>query len=126
MKIPFLLVFVLASLASYSYDSGIALTTEKGYSMQVYVNGKLFNKEPGKFVRVRSTPGLFHVEVRLYNAADKKWYFLKKEIRAEKGFELQYKISFVNSEPQMIEVQKYPVYSKYFLNPSLYNRHSVT
>ena len=111
---------------SFAYDSGIALTTDKGMAMQVFVNGKLFNKEPGKYVRVRSSPGLFRIEVKVQNPRNKKWYSVRKEIRAQKGFELQYRVAFVNAKLELIEVKKYPIYSRYFLNPALYNRHSVS
>jgi hypothetical protein len=122
-----ILLFVLGTtLAAFAYDSGIALTSEKGLTMQVFVNGKLYNKQPGKFVRVRSTPGVFNIEVKVLSPFDKKWHSVKKEIRAEKGFELQYKVVFVRSRPQLVEVKKYPIYSRYFLNPSLYNKHSVS
>lgn len=121
----FLLVFG-TTFKVFAYDSGIALMSEKGIAMQVFVNGKLYNKEPGKFVRVRSTPGLFNIEVKILNPYDKKWHSVKKEIRAQKGFELQYKVVFVQSKPQLIEVKKYPIYSRYFLNPSLYNKHAVS
>jgi hypothetical protein len=124
MKKLALLIMVLGiSSAAWAYDSGIALVTEEGMSMQVFVNGKLYNKHPGKFVRVRSSSGLFHIEVKVMNPANKKWYTTRKDIRAEKGFELQYKVIFVNSRPQIVEVKKYPIYSRYFLNPTLYNRH---
>lgn len=128
MKTTSLLLLLLlgASLKTLAYDSGIALTSEKGINMQVFVNGKLYNKEPGKYVRVRSTPGLFNIEVKVMNPYDKKWYSVKKEIRAQKGFELQYRVVFVQSRPQLIEVKKYPIYTRYFLNPSLYNKHSVS
>lgn len=128
MKTPTLLLFFFFALVlqAAAYDSGIALVTEKGMNMQVFVNGKLYNKNPGKFVRVRSNPGLFHIEVRVLNPDNKKWYSIKKDVRAEKGFELQYKVIFRNSIPVMIELKKYPVYSRYFLNPSLYNKHSVS
>jgi hypothetical protein len=126
-KLTPLLLFVFASAFSgYAYDSGIALMTEKGISMQVFVNGKLYNKEPGKFVRVRSAPGIFNIEVKVMNPSNKKWYSVKKEIRAEKGFELQYKVVFRDSKPLLVEVKKYPIYSRYFLNPSLYNKHAVS
>ena len=125
-KITLLLTILLASSVAWAYDSGIALMTESGTEMQVFVNGKLYNKKAGKFVRVRSSPGLFHVEVKLMNPKDKKWYTVRKDIRAEKGFELQYKVVFVNSRPQIVEVKKYPIYSRYFLNPMLYNKHQTT
>ena len=86
------LVFLLLLATNYSllaYDSGIAVQTEKGTTMQVYVNGKLYNKQPGQFVRVRSTPGLFHLEVKVLNPWNKKWYIVRKDIRVDKGFEFQ-------------------------------------
>ena len=125
-KLTLLLMLMAIASAAWAYDSGIALITEKGTEMQVYVNGKLYNKHPGKFVRVRSSPGLFHVEVRVMNPRNKKWYAVRKDIRAQKGFELQYKVVFVNSRPELHEIKKYPIYSRYFLNPALYNKHMTS
>jgi hypothetical protein len=125
-KLTLLAIVLSIASTAWAYDSGIALVTEKGTEMQVFVNGKLYNKHPGKFVRVRSSPGLFHIEVRVMNPANKKWYTTRKDIRAQKGFELQYKVVFVNSRPELIELKKYPIYSRYFLNPTLYNRHQTT
>lgn len=117
---------MMFSLGARAYDSGIALITKNGTEMQVYVNGKLYNKNPDNFVRVRSTPGLFHIEVKVMNPEDKRWYTVKKDIRAERGFELQYQVVFINSRPQLVEVKKNPVYSRYFLNPGLYNKHPIS
>lgn len=119
-------MLVLFQINSFAYDSGIALLTEKGLNMQVFVNGKLYNKNPGKYVRVRSNPGLFHVEVRVMNPVDKKWYSVKKDIRAQKGIELQYKVVFIGSRPQLVDEKKNPIYSRYFLNPGLYNKHFIS
>jgi len=95
--------------------------------MHVYVNGKLYNKQPGKFVRVRSTPGLFHLEVKVLNPYNKKWYLVRKDIRVDKGFEFQYKVVFVNRlRPELKEIRKYPVFSRYFLDPGLYIRHPIS
>lgn len=116
-----------ASTSLLAYDSGIAVQTEKNTKMHVYVNGKLYNKQPGKFVRVRSTPGLFHLEVKVLNPYNKKWYIVRKDIRVDKGFEFQYKVVFVNKlKPELREIRKYPVYSRYYLDPGLYNKHPVT
>src|SRR5688572_29909836 len=110
-----------------AYDSGIAVQIENGATMQVYVNGKLYSKQQGKFLRVRSTPGLFHLEVKVLNPWNKVWYVVKKDIRVEKGYEFQYKIVFVDRyKPELREVKKYPMYSKYFLNNNLYNKHPVS
>jgi hypothetical protein len=125
-KAGFLLTFLVLSTMAFAYDSGIALVTEKGMTMQVFVNGKLYNKNPGSFVRVRSSAGLFHLEVRVMDPQSKRWVSAKKDVRATKGFELQYKVVFVNSKPQLHEVRKYPIYSRYFLNPALYNRHQTS
>ncbi len=127
MRNLILLFFVTSAYASFGYDSGIAVQSEKGTTMQVYVNGKLYNKNPEKFVRVRSTQGLFHLEVKVLNPWNKEWYMVRKDIQVEKGFEFQYKIVFINRlKPTLVEIRKYPVYTKYFLNPSLYNRHPVS
>lgn len=121
------LSFFFCSLSSYAYISGIAIQTEKSSNMQVYINGKLYNKQPDRFVRIKSKPGLFHVEVKVLNPYDKQWYLVKKDIRVEKGLEFFYKVSFKrNRRPELLEVRRYPVYSQYFLNPALYNRHPVS
>lgn len=124
------LVFILLITAGYSglaYDSGIAIQTERGTAMQVYVNGKLYNKQPNKFVRVRSTPGLFHIEIKVLNPWNKKWYIVRKDINIDKGYEFQYKVVFINRvKPELRQTNKYPVFSRYFLNPGLYNTHPVS
>ena len=126
-KITFLFLLAVGSIQAVGYDSGIAIQTDKGTSIQVFVNGKLCNKQRGEFVRMRSTPGLFHLEVKVLNPWNKRWYVLRKDIRVEKGYEFQYKIVFVNKvKPELREMKKYPIYSKYFLNPTLYNRHPIS
>ncbi|RAW03158.1 hypothetical protein DQQ10_03420 [Pseudochryseolinea flava] len=105
------------------YDSGIAVQTEHGTPIQVFVNGKLYNKTPGSFVRVRGSQGLYHVEVKFLNPYTKKWASIKRDVKTRKGFEFVYKLAFVNKKPELREVRKNPVYSKYFLNPALYNWH---
>ena len=122
-----LLLGVLLSVISYNasaYISGIAIQTDKSSNMQVYVNGILFNKEPGNFVRIKSKPGLFHLKVKVLNPYDNVYYVVRKDIRVEKGYEFFYRMVFAKGQrPRIQEVRRYPVYSKYFLNPVLYNRH---
>ena len=127
MKRLILILLLASSTTLLAYDSGIAIQTEKGTTMQVYVNGKLYNKQPGKYVRVRSTPGLFHLEVKVLNPWNKQWYMVRKDIHVNKGFEFQYKVVFVNrNKPELIEVKRYPVYSRYYLNMGLYNKHYIS
>ncbi len=127
MKNVLLLSFFISTFNAFAYDSGIAVQSEKGTTIQVYVNGKLYNKTPEKFVRMRSTSGLFHLEVKVLNPWNREWYIVRKDIQVEKGFEFQYKVVFVNKlKPTLVEIRKYPVYTRYFLNPSLYNRHPVS
>jgi hypothetical protein len=117
-------VLVVISYNANAYISGIAIQAEKSCNMQVYVNGKLFNKEPGNFVRIKSKPGLFHVKVKVLNPYDNIYYVVRKDIRVEKGYEFYYRMVFLKGKrPVIQEVKRYPVYSKYFLNPVLYNRH---
>ena len=117
-------LLVVTSFSAHAYISGIAIQSDKSSNMQVYVNGKLFNKEPGNFVRIKSKPGLFHVKVKVLNPYDNVYYVVRKDIRLEKGYEFFYKMVFEKGKrPRIEEVRRYPVYSRYFLNPILYNRH---
>jgi hypothetical protein len=126
-KLLFFIILVTVSSNVFAYISGIAIQTDKSSTMQVFVNGKLYNKHPGNFVRIKSLPGLFHIEVKVFNPYDKIWYLVKKDIRVDKGFELYYKMVFARGRrPQIQEVKKYPVYSRYFLNPLLYNKHPIS
>lgn len=125
MVVASLLAFF--SLPAFGYISGIAIQTDKSSNMQVYVNGKLYNKQPGQFVRIKSMPGLFHLKVKVLNPYDKTWYLVKKDIKVEKGYEFYYKMIFEKGKlPRIQEIKRYPVYSKYFLNPILYNRHPIS
>lgn len=127
-KVVIAILLAIIASPAFAYISGIAIQTdEKSSNMQVYVNGKLYNKMPGKFVRIKSLPGLFHVEVKVLNPYDKTWYIVRKDIQVEKGYEWYYKVVFSKGrKPFLQEVKRYPVYSKYFLNPSLYNKHSIS
>lgn len=118
--------FTFLSFSSKAYDSGIAVQTEQGTPIQVYVNGKLYNKNPGSFVRVRGSQGLYHLEVRFLNPYTKQWASIKRDVKTKKGFEFLFKLAFVDRKAELREVRKNPVYSKYFLNPALYNRHPTT
>jgi hypothetical protein len=125
--IMMVVVLTVMSTATRAYISGIAIQTENASDMQVYVNGKLYNKNPEKFVRIKSKPGLFHVEVRVLNPYDKRWYVVRKDITVEKGFEFYYKMVFgKDRRPSIQAVKKYPVYTRYFLNPTLYNKYPVS
>lgn len=120
-------LLAVISFNANAYISGIAIQTEKSANMQVYVNGKLFNKVPGSFVRIKSRPGLFHVKVKVLNPYDNIYYVVKKDIRVEKGYEFFYRMVFTKGKAPVIqEIRRYPVYSKYFLNPVLYNKHPTT
>jgi hypothetical protein len=120
---------LLATVSTYAhaYISGIAIQTDKSSNMQVSINGRLYNKTPEKFVRIKSKPGLFHVEVKVLNPFDKNWYVVRKDIKVEKGYEFYYKMVFAkNKRPRIQEIRRYPVYTRYFLNPTLYNKHPIT
>jgi hypothetical protein len=121
------ILFAALSSPAFAYISGIAIQTEKTSNMQVYVNGKLYNKQLSKFVRIRSLPGLFHIEVKVLNPYDHNWYLVRKDIKVDSGYEFYYKMIFAKGKkPQIQAMKKYPVYSRYFLNPILYNRHPIT
>ena len=127
MKILLIFLILGVSTTLHAYDSGIAILSASGTSMQVYVNGKLYNKQPGKYVRVRSTPGLFHLEIKVLNPWNNQWYIVRKDITIDKGYEFQYKVVFINKiKPELRQVNRYPVFSRYFVNPGMYNTHPVS
>lgn len=121
------LLLLFVPTESDAYVSGIAIQSD-GYSeMQVFINGKLYNKQPGKFVRIKSLPGNFSLQIKVLNPYDKRWYIVHKKVTVEKGFEFYYRMVFQKGKrPAIQEVKKYPVYTRYFLNPTLYNRNPVS
>lgn len=125
-RVFFGLILFLMLAPAYAYLSAISIQTHKASSMQVFVNGKLYNRTPEKFVRIRSNPGIYHIQVKVLNPYDKEWYMLRSRIRVDRGFEFFYKVVFApDAKPKLIAVRQYPVYSRYFINPDLYNRHPV-
>jgi hypothetical protein len=120
------LIFAFSSTPCIAYISGMAIQSEKGSAIQVYVNGKLYNKNRGEFVRIRSNPGLFHIELRVFNVYNQQWQVVKKDVRLKKGYDSYFRVYVVKGKIELKEVKKYPIYSKYFLNPALYNRHPIT
>jgi hypothetical protein len=109
-----------------AYTSGMAFISDKSVVMQVYVNGKLYNKNASNFIRIKSTEGLFHLRVKILNLKDRTWHEITQSIRISKGFEYQF--SVVRKEGKKLElhqIKRYPVYSRYFLDYTLYT-HSTT
>ncbi len=122
------LIFALVALfcPAMAYLSAISIQTHKASTMQVFVNGKLYNRTPEKFVRIRSNPGVYHVQVKVLNPYDKEWYMLRRQIHVQRGFEFFYRVEFLpGNKPRLIAVRRYPVYSRFFVNPDLYNRYPV-
>lgn len=109
-----------------AYISGFAIQTEKNSTFQVYVNGKLRMAQPKSFVRIKSNPGLYHVKIKVLNPHDKEWYVLRKDVRVTKGYEFYYKVDFSKGKRPVLQlIKRYPVYTRYFSNPALYNKHPV-
>jgi hypothetical protein len=128
MKRLVLVLIMISFIESASaYISGIAIQTEKNSTMQVYVNGKLRTSQAMSFVRIKGNPGLYHITVKVLNPYDKVWYVLRKDVRVDKGYEFYYKVNSSKGRRPVLElVRRYPIYSNYFLSPSLYNKHPVT
>ena len=126
-RLVLILMLVASAHAASAYISGISIQTEKNSTMQVYVNGKLRTSVAKSFVRIKGNPGLYYITVKVLNPHDKEWYMLRKTVRVTKGYEFYYKINFTKTRQPFLElVKRYPVYSNYFLNPSLYNRHPIS
>ena len=120
-------ILVASVHVAFAYNSGIAIQTDKNSTFQVYINGKLRTAQPKSFVRIKSNPGLYHVMVKVLNPYDKEWYVMRKDVRVTKGYEFYYKINFTKNKRPFLElVKRYPVYSNFFLNQFLYNRHPIS
>lgn len=121
------ILMVASSQLVFAYISGIAIQTEKNSCMQVYVNGKLRTPEAKSFVRIKGNPGTYNVTLKVLNPHDKEWYVLRRAIQVTKGYEFYYKVNFsTGKRPTLMLIKRYPVYSKYFVDPSLYNKHPVS
>lgn len=126
MKLWCCSVLILCSLSSYGYLSGIAIENNAGTNMEVFINGKLYSKKTDKFVRFRSSPGILHVELRVFNKYINQWQVVRKDVKLTRGYDSYFKVVFVDKKPVLKETKKYPVYSRYYLNNSLYNKHPIT
>jgi hypothetical protein len=126
-RLGLIALLFISSVSLFGYSSTIAIQTEKNSAMQVYVNGKLYNKQPNSFVRIKSNAGLFKLQVKVLNPYDKEWYMVRKDVRIEKGFEFYYKVEFAEGKrPELKAIRRYPVYTHYFLNPALYYKHPTS
>lgn len=119
------IVFILVTVhMAFAYTSGFAIqTSDKSQVVQVYINGKLYNKKPSHFIRIKSTQGTFHLKVKILNLHSHTWQELTKTVKISKGFE--YYFTLVQQEgkrPELNQTKRYPVYSKYFLDYSLYTK----
>jgi hypothetical protein len=112
--------------ASFAYTSGIAIRSDKTIVVQVFINGKLYNKKPSNYIRIKSTQGLFHLRVRVLDLSTHTWRTITQSVQITKGFEYQYSVE-TNKKmlPILRLIKRYPVYSKYFLNYGLYTRSST-
>ena len=126
MKLWCCSILLLLSISSYGYLSGIAIENKVGSNMQVFINGKLCSGKTQKFVRVKSSPGLLHVELHVFNKFINQWQIVRKDVRLTRGYDSYYKVVFVNRRALLVETKKYPVYSRYYLNHALYNKHPIS
>lgn len=118
-RLIFLSMLMAIPFLSDAFSSGIAFQTEKNSSMHVVVNGKVCNAATKSFVRVKSNPGLYHVEITVLNPHDKVWYKVRKDVRVEKGFEFYYKVVFEkNKRPTLVFIRRYPSFHNHY-NPAL-------
>jgi hypothetical protein len=124
-RLIFISLLAVLPVSSRAFSSGLAFQTEKNSSMQVVVNGKICNASAKTFVRVKSNPGLYHVEITVLNPYDKVWYKIRKDVNVEKGFEFYYKIVFEkNKRPSVEFISRYPSFYNYY-NPVLPYRNPI-
>jgi hypothetical protein len=124
-QLIFLCMLIVLPLCSHAFSSGLAFQTDKNSSMQVVVNGKVCNGSAKSFVRVKSNPGLYHVEITVLNPNDKVWYKVRKDVRVEKGYEFYYKVVFAkNKRPTLEFIRRYPSFYNYY-NPALVYKNPI-
>lgn len=123
MKAVMLILACLLARVAFGYTSGIAISTGGTSVIQVFVNGKLCNKSPEKYVRIKAPAGTFHVRVKLLNIKNGRWQEWEQTISIDRGFEHQFTVvQPVGKTPQLTQIKRYPIYSEYYLNYSLYIR----
>jgi hypothetical protein len=117
-------LIVMICITGQAYTSGIAISTvRKSEVVQVFVNGKLYNKTPSNFIRIKSTQGTFHLRVRIFDIHARQKHEIVQTIRISKGFEYYYEIKHAEGKvPKLIQIKRYPIYSRYFLDYGLYTR----
>lgn len=126
-RLIFLLVLFFGGLSTQAYTSGIAIRSDKASVVQVFINGKLYNKAPANFIRIRSTEGTFHLKVKILNLQSHTWQEVQKTIHISKGFEYYFSIvEKPGKKPELSQIKRYPIYSRYFLDYSLYTRGSTS
>ncbi|GCC50936.1 hypothetical protein SanaruYs_11550 [Chryseotalea sanaruensis] len=114
----------LVSITVQAYTSGIAISAvRKSEVVQVFVNGKLYNKTPSNFIRIKSTQGTFHLRVKILDIHTRQRQEIVQTIKISKGFEYYYEIKQEEGKvPKLIQMRRYPIYSRYFLDYGLYTR----
>lgn len=120
-----IIVLVLFMCAkAQAYTSGIAISAvRKSELVQVFVNGKLYNKTPSNFIRIKSTQGTFHLRVKILNIHTRERQEIVQTIKISKGFEYYYEIKYEQGKAsKLIQMKRYPIYSRYFLDYGLYTR----
>ncbi len=120
--IIFLVLFICTK--AQAYTSGIAISSvRKSEVVQVFVNGKLYNKTPSNFIRIKSTQGTFHLRVKILDIHTRQRQEIVQTIKISKGFEYYYEVKQeVGEVPKLIQMRRYPIYSRYFLDYGLYTR----
>ncbi len=126
MKGVVVIIFLALFLCTkaQAYTSGIAISAvRKSELVQVFVNGKLYNKTPTNFIRIKSTQGTFHLRVKILNIQTRQSQEIVQTIKISKGFEYYYEIKYEQGKaPKLIQMKRYPIYSRYFLDYGLYTR----
>ena len=122
------ILLTCASLVSArASTSVISIQSDRVLNLRVFVNGKLYNSKPDCLVRISSQTGLYHLEIRAFHTVSHRWYTIEHDVRTERGLEYCFSINWDNTSGVKLQTRgRYPVYSRYYLNPSLYNKHQTS
>ena len=120
-QIGFVLVICLLAGPVWSANySMINCKAQKGTSIQVYLNGKLINKDPVDEVRVKSGHGCTSIFIEVVEKFTGHHFSVQKDINIESGYEVYLTVKVDECGPEIIQTPRYPLFSNYLYNKNRY------
>ena len=120
------MLVVVASSASYSNYSMLTCTAERGTVIQVYLNGKLVNKNPSDAVRLKSKDGCNSITITVFNMLQNNNFSVQRDIEIQSGYEVYFKIISDECGSPLITSRRYPLLNNYSYSKKLYTKRYIS